>query len=289
MKAVVRWVFAKPYRSLLLAIGFAPLLPVAAAILAAETAGRGVARGLVQAGIGVLGMAVLGFVSGGEPTVFASLGAICFGIGVALGALLRWAGALGLAFQATVALCFVGVGVVSLLGATGAWLGPLVDQIIEALRALGATEQQLEFVRSGGAMVLIWAAIFPQVVIALLLAYWCLAVMSGEPRFGKEFRRLELGRLLGVTASVIVTLSLVTEAALVQNLSSLALFSFLFQGLAVMHAWAHARRWHPAYIAPVYVLLATPTPLIVAAVLGLSAVGLIDNWFNLRAPLQAQP
>src|SRR5690606_33794063 len=113
--------------------------------------------------------------------------------------------------------------------------------------------------------------------------------VSGEPRFGKEFRRLELGRLLGMTASVIVTLSLVTEAALVQNLSSLALFSFLFQGLAVMHAWAHARRWHPAYIAPVYVALATPTPLIVAAVLGLSAVGLIDNWFNLRAPLQAQP
>jgi hypothetical protein len=60
----------------------------------------------------------------------------------------------------------------------------------------------------------------------------------------------------------------------------------LFQGLAVLHAWAYARRWHPALLAPVYVLLVTPAMVVIF--FALSAIGLIDNWFDLRAPLRSQ-
>jgi uncharacterized protein YybS (DUF2232 family) len=83
-----------------------------------------------------------------------------------------------------------------------------------------------------------------------------------------------------------VALGLVFDTALVQNLSALALLAFVFQGLAVLHAWAHAKRWHPGLVAPVYVLLVTPVRVLVIFVL--SAVGLLDNWFDLRARLRSQ-
>jgi uncharacterized protein YybS (DUF2232 family) len=60
----------------------------------------------------------------------------------------------------------------------------------------------------------------------------------------------------------------------------LALLGFLCQGLAVLHAWVHARKWHPGFLVPVYVLLVTPLTILVA--LSLGALGFIDNWFNLR-------
>jgi hypothetical protein len=66
----------------------------------------------------------------------------------------------------------------------------------------------------------------------------------------------------------------------------LALAAFVLQGLAILHAWAHAKRWHVAFVAPVYVLLVTPLMLLV--LLGLGTLGLLDNWFDLRAPLRVQ-
>jgi hypothetical protein len=74
--------------------------------------------------------------------------------------------------------------------------------------------------------------------------------------------------------------------ALVQNLTPLALFGFLFQGSAVMHAWAHARQWHIGILVLVYVLFVPP--LTGMAILGLSAVGLLDNIFDLRSGLRAR-
>jgi hypothetical protein len=53
-----------------------------------------------------------------------------------------------------------------------------------------------------------------------------------------------------------------------------------------MHAWAHARKWHPAFIWPVYILFVTPLTWV--AIFGLSAVGLLDNVFELRAGARAE-
>ena len=59
------------------------------------------------------------------------------------------------------------------------------------------------------------------------------------------------------------------------------------EGVAVLHAWAHAKRWRPGLLAPLYLLLLMP-PLNVLVVLPLSMVGLVDQWFDLRASLRAQ-
>jgi uncharacterized protein YybS (DUF2232 family) len=95
-----------------------------------------------------------------------------------------------------------------------------------------------------------------------------------------------MGRVLGVPALVLISIGLVLDTPLVQNLTPLVLFAFLFQGLAVMHAWAHAKKWHPLLVGLIYLLFVTP--LTGVTILGLSVVGLLDNVFNLRSPLRAQ-
>jgi hypothetical protein len=273
-----------------------PLVPVvSAAIVALETVRGGVAATLPMAGLAgavlVLLWAVVGPQLGVDPlygTVYAAVAVAIFVVGVALGALLRWARRLSLAFEAILVLGAACVLVLNLFGPGGSDLfTPLFDQLVEALTAdQNVTEAQLEAFRQAQPLVLglLAAGLTSTLVLSLFLAYWLCGIAVGEPRFGAEFRELRLSRAIGIPATILVTLSLVLRAPLVQNLTALALVGFLFQGLSVLHAWAHVRRWHAGYVAPVYVLLLTPLRGLI--VLGLAAAGLMDNWFDLRAPLR---
>ncbi len=287
MKAFVVWVLARRYRLVLLAIMSAPLLPVvAAALTSLDTTRRGAVQGLGGALLGAAGMMMLAFVLGTSPAVFAPAALVTFLSGVGIGVLLT-AGGLTLAFQVAVLASFAVIGAVSLF-ASGAreLFEPFIAELAEFFRANGATPEQIALIEGPGGMVLVAGAFFSQLMGALVLAYWWLTLAAGDRRFGAEFRSLKLGRLLGILATTVIVLGLVFDAALVQNLSALALLAFVLQGLAVLHAWAHAKRWHSGFVAPVYVLLVTP--LTVVVVLGLSAVGLLDNWFDLRARLRPQ-
>jgi len=287
MKRFVDWVLARRYRLILLAMAFTPLLPAAAAgLIGVETARRGPVQGVISSLAAIGGMLLLAFLTGANPSVAATLGLITFASGVVAGALLKHAGNLGLAFQGTVLLSFVLVAVLSLFGPDpGALFEPVIAELVEVLRASGASPEQIVVVEGWGG-ILLAAAVFSQLMGPLLLAYWWLGIASNRKRFGVEFRALKLGRFLGVLATTVVVLGLVFDAPLVQNLTALSLMGFVFQGLAVLHAWAHAKRWHPGVLAPVYVLLITP--LVVLVILGLTVVGLVDNWFDLRASLRAQ-
>jgi len=60
----------------------------------------------------------------------------------------------------------------------------------------------------------------------------------------------------------------------------MAVVGFLFQGLAVLHARSHSENWPKAVVILVYCLFIPWTEL---ALMGVSAVGLLDNFFELRA------
>jgi hypothetical protein len=287
MKAFVDWVVSRRYRLLLLALVFASLLPVATtALLALDTARRGAHQGLLSAALGTAAIVALSWLSGADVTVSAAFGAITFFSGVAIGALLQRAGSLVLAFQAGMLFGLLLVGGVTVFGPDpGELLAPVIAELAQVLQASGATSQQVAVVESWGGM-LFAAAVFAQIMGPLFLAYWWLSIAASQKRFGQEFRTLRLGRILGVAATAVVALGLVFATALVQNLTALALAGFVLQGLAILHAWAHAKRWHLGFVVPVYVLLVTP--LMVVVLLALGALGLMDNWFDLRARLRAQ-
>jgi hypothetical protein len=287
MKAFVDWVLSRRYRLVLLALIFASLLPVASsALIALETARRGTRQGMLSALIGTIALAALAWFTSADFALSVSFGTVTFFSGAAIGVLMRRTGHLVLAFQTATLITLVGMAAVTLFGPEPReLLAPMLAELAELLRASGATSEQTALVEASGG-ILLATALFSQIVGPLLLAYWWLSIASAQKRFGREFRQLRLGRILGVTATVIVALGLVLATPLVQNLTALALAAFVLQGLAILHAWAHAKRWHVAFVAPVYVLLVTPLMLLV--LLGLGALGLLDNWFDLRAPLRAQ-
>ncbi len=273
-----------------------PLVPiVSAAIVALETVRSGVTATLPVVAIGggllVFLWAVVGPMLGFDSFYMSIYGAVIvavLAVGLGLGALLRWAGGLGRAFEGVLVVGAAGVLVLNLFGPGGSALfTPMFDRLVETLSSQpDITDLQIEAFQQAQPLVLglLAAGLITTLTLALFLAYWLCGVAVGESRFGAEFRELRLSRPIGIAATVLVTLSLVLSAPLVQNLTALALVGFLFQGLSVLHAWAHARRWRVGYVGAAYVLLLTPLRGLL--VLGLAAAGLIDTWFDLRAPLR---
>jgi hypothetical protein len=194
------------------------------------------------------------------------------------------AGGLQLAFQGSVLLVSFAVLALHLVGpGPEVLVAPMVEELTKVLGESGVQPQEIESIRNAGSALLGLLASFvlTEMLCGLFLADWWLGLGAGDRRFGEAFRELRLGRVLGVPATVIIAVALVLPAPVVQNLAPLARFAFLFQGLSVLHAWAHAKRWHAGYLVPVYVLLVSP--LVGVAVLGLGGLGLADHWFNLRA------
>lgn len=283
MKAFVDWVLAQRQRPVILGVVAASLLPiVTAALLALETAKRGPLQGALSAAIGIAALQLLGLiVPQGDVAMFATMGLLSFGTGVVVGELMRRAGNLAFAFQAVALLCFATVFAIVAFGPdTKTLFEPVVRDLAAFLREGGMAEEEITLVVDRAGATLLAPAVFGLFVTPLLIGYWWFTLASGPRRFGAEFRALTLGRWLGGLATVLIALGLVFDTQLVQNLRSLAVFAFLFQGLAVLHAAAHAKHWHVAVLAAVYVLMVVPV-----VPLALTAVGLIDNWFNLRGRL----
>jgi len=284
VKTLTDWLLAQRQRLVIVAIVTAPLLPIlTAALLALETTRRGAAQGAVSAAFGVAGLSLLAVLSRTGVLPFALYGFASMGVGVAIGILIRWAGNLVLAFQVVWLVSFVAVLAFGAFGPDPAVLfAPLLNDFKEALQAPPGSEEQVGEIIARMAQTLPAATVLFLVGGTLFVAYWWYAVADGEPRFAVEFRQLKLGRWLGSAATLVVGLGLVFDAPLVQYLRAMAVFGFLFQGLAVAHAWVHAKQWHSALLVGLYVLLVLPPLTIVVTV-----IGLVDNWLDLRKPMRS--
>ena len=284
MKTLTEWLLAQRQRLVIVAIVAAPLLPIlTAALLALETIRRGAMQGATSAVFGVAGLSLLAVLSRTGALAFALIGLASMGSGVAIGILIRWAGNLVLAFQVVWLVCFVAVLAFGAFGPDPAVLfASFLSDFKEALQAPPGSEAQVAEIVARMAQTLPSVTVLFVVGGTLFLAYWWCTVADGQPRFAAEFRQLKLGRWLGSVATLVVVLGLVFDAPLVQNLRAMAVFGFLFQGLAVTHAWVHAKQWHPGLLVLFYVLLVLP-PLTIAV----TVVGLVDNWLDLRKPTRS--
>ena len=289
MKVFAQWVLGRRYRLILVAIAAAPILPIVTmALMTMETMRRGGLQGVYSAAAGIGGVLLLSMTASTDINSMVVLATATFGAGVALGMMVRWANSLVLAFQGSLLLCVVAVAVaLALWPDPGSLMGAAIDEFVEMLRGNSATEEQIAVIRGWTGLLfgLFGAFAFVQLTAALLLGYWLNSLDGAEGSFGREFRALKLGRVLGIPATLLMASYLVLDVALVQNLFLLVLLGFWFQGLAVTHAWAKVKRWHPAVLGGAYLLLVTPLTGLV--ILAMGSVGLVDNWFDLRAPLRA--
>jgi hypothetical protein len=222
-----------------------------------------------------------------DAALLGALGLVCAATGVASGELIRRAGNLALAVQIALVICSAVVVVVGLTGIDARPFFADASNEFVALLPSGLPPEQVEQWEQRAAAALFTTAVFLQLIGPVLLGSWWTWLAAGQRRFGHEFRQLKLGRLLGSLATVLFVVGLVFPGPVVQNLALLGVLGFLLQGVAVMHAWAHAKRWHPALLVPLYLLMLVPGPNVLI-VLPLGMTGLVDQWFDLRASLRSR-
>jgi hypothetical protein len=118
---------------------------------------------------------------------------------------------------------------------------------------------------------------------ALFLARWWQSLPERAVSFGAEFRQIRLGRALGVAAAMVIGASLFTQQALVDDIGRLLLGALVIVGLAAAHRAVSLGRLSAAWLWVTYALLVLVAPF---AVIGLAAVGFVDNWLRSQPPAQ---
>lgn len=112
----------------------------------------------------------------------------------------------------------------------------------------------------------------------LLLGRWWQSVLYFPGRFQEDFYQLRLPKGIAALTVLVAIAGLLTQTALLQNLSGVLMVGLMFQGLAVVHHAVKTREMNMAWLVTLYVLLL----LIPQTILILATIGLIDTWMDIR-------
>lgn len=285
MQSFVRWASAAPFRLILLTIVFAQLLaPVAAALLIVDSLRRGSVAAIQSALLAILGVVVIALVYPADLSVSLVLTLPMLIGGLLGGALLNWSRSLSLAFQGTIIAALIAASIAFAVLPQADEIRIAVQNMFVALLELGGVSDAQ--VAQAGALrpvEVVWVLLTSLLLIivsTLMLGYWWYSLIDDRVSFGADFRALKLGRVAGIALMALLILSLFLDAPSLQSVAPIAVIGFFFQGLAVLHARNHSGNWPSAIIVIFYLLCVLWAPI---ALMGLSAVGLLDNFFELRA------
>ncbi|KKN56186.1 hypothetical protein LCGC14_0574830 [marine sediment metagenome] len=101
--------------------------------------------------------------------------------------------------------------------------------------------------------------------------------------FGQEFKQLTLGKPAAVITAVLMVMAITplkSSLALLVDILPSMLVVFGLQGLAIVHAVVSIKQKNKFWLVAIYVLLVIMLPQMIMV---LAALGVIDQWFNLRA------
>jgi hypothetical protein len=208
-----------------------------------------------------------------------------------LGLLLKRTGSLNLCFQAAISAVALALVVVhiALPDPAGIWV-ELLERVLASMADAG-----LKLTGDTDAMIAIWARTMWGALAALTLAMilgslflgcWWQTLLDSPGGFGREYRGLRLGLVLGVCVTLLFVVAFWTESALIASLAWVAFAALSFQGLAAAHRSKAGGRLNRGWLAAIYVLLIVPLSMSVT-VLVLAVWGFADNW--LRPRIQARP
>ncbi|NLG77793.1 MAG: hypothetical protein GX535_16290 [Xanthomonadaceae bacterium] len=219
----------------------------------------------------VLGVVLLGFLFG-----------LFFG-SVALAALLKRTGSMNLCVQiAVLAAAAIVLTVHAVLDDPGSFWLPLVQEAIEATADTGLypeSERGAIVQMSARTMWGVLAALSLAVVLgALFLGRWWQSLLSAPGAFGREYRRLRLGVVLGTSFTIVFALLLWNNSTLLASLAWVGLPALVFQGLAAAHRSKARGKLNRGWLAAIYVLLVVPLSNSVITICALAVWGFIDNW-----------
>ena len=115
------------------------------------------------------------------------------------------------------------------------------------------------------------------ILVSLFLGRWWSTLLQRPGEFGAEYRQLQLGRVLGIGATILFLLALSLESEMIDSLAWVGLAGLAFQGLAAAHRGKAKGRLNRGWLAAIYVLLLIPLSTSVT-VFALAIWGFTDNW-----------
>jgi hypothetical protein len=211
-----------------------------------------------------------------------------------LGALLRKTQSLNLCFQIGVLLsglivCAVYVLAADAVGAWQSFIEAVMNQSAKRMTEAGIAVDEKAIAAftaatNWGTLVSIWML---TALGAMFLGRWWQSLLEAPGEFGAEFRQLRLGTVLGVVGLIVVVVEILRELwgltapPIMEALVWPAVMALALQGLAAVHRLKALGRIGRGWLVLMYVLLFVPISTS-AAVKGLAAWGLADNWLRPR-------
>ena len=288
------WLSKHPWQAAILAaclgvlsFAFPPLVIVVSAIIALIVLEQGyflAAQAMLFSGAAIIAMLMLMWPKGD---------ALGYGIGYAtiflvlpmfLSDLLRRTGSLNLVFQLLLLIGFVSLALVYvLLPNPSAFWEPSINQAYDILIENG--------VRVDKSLAHMWADRFWGVVISgvtflvlcgVFLGRWWQSLIHSHGAFGREFRRLSSGVVLGSLQFLLLLVALFVDVEWMKDMSRVALLGLTLQGLAAAHR-SKAEGWLPVgWLRVIYVLLLLPL-ISDITVLFLAGWGFAVFWRRMRS------
>lgn len=162
------------------------------------------------------------------------------------------------------------------------WLETLGKLFRPALEKAQIPEHEIELILPAvssymtGAIV---AGIVFSSIIVLFIARYMQAVMYNPGGFETEFRELKVGQWPAFVVLAAVLFSMVSTLPFAREMILLVMILYFFQGIAIVHALAKIKNWHPVGLVAIYAGLLVLT---VPFGLMLAGLGLIDTFLDIR-------
>ena len=172
---------------------------------------------------------------------------------------------------------------------TASWwqqmLRPFIDNLSQQPSwQLNAAQTEQVSIRLSGLMTgLVAAGVCLNAILGIIIGRAWQSQLYNPGAFGTEFKQLRLGKAPAVFTAVLMALALTTFGRYVPWLMDclpVMLVVFGIQGLSIVHAIVTIKQKSKAWLITIYVLLVIMLPQMVMI---LASLGVIDQWFNLRA------
>jgi len=263
---------------------------ISAAILVMAARGAGWRSAAVDAGAGLVLVAGLAQLSGGEAADTAPgtavLGAVALWGGALLaGIVLRRYRSVDLAVQLVVVITLLGILLASaLIPDPRAYWQPILEALIKAagLPQVGGLPEGWLGTVAGLMNGVIGASLLSTVILAIMLGLWLDRDAVEGDDWRRQFLELRLGRVLSAGIVIAAVLLFAGFSSLGGGALLVLGTGFMAQGLAIVHWTADYRAWPRIWPLALYAPLLLGAPPAGLLLLALAIAGVVDNGFSLR-------
>jgi MFS family permease len=296
MLAIARYTLKGPFHAATM-VGVLALLSLviplvsilSGALVALIILSQGLGPGLRIIAVAVAGVTVLTYALIGSALFGITFGVVQWLPLVIMAEILRRSQSLSLALVAGMALAMLVVVLQYLLwpDAEMMWVQMFGGMFGDVEQTQGVDTEQVRSIVANMAhwMELLMVAVMFSVFVSTLLAgRWFEHRLFERGSLRDEFYAVRLGKTAAMVAVGASLASMVLALDMLSALALVALAAFMYQGLAIVHKWAR-HYGKSGWLALLYIMMAIfPHVLVMVA-----ALGVIDNWTDIRAKLKSVP